>query len=166
MSDREHIPMEIQRAVLVEAGYRCAIPTCRYPTTEIAHIVPYARTKDNSFENLIALCPNCHTRYDKGQMGDAKAMRIYKQNLGILHGRYSELERRVFERAAADNERFFVLHDSVELLLMNAVRDGLLQRRDLVGIHNLSAPNNCYRYEVTEQGVEFANRYFRGEEIS
>ena len=34
------VPMARQRMVLVEAGHGCAIPTCRHPTTEIAHIVP------------------------------------------------------------------------------------------------------------------------------
>lgn len=32
---------------------------------EKAHIIPYYDTKDNSFENLIILCPNCHTNFDK-----------------------------------------------------------------------------------------------------
>ena len=58
---RDTISAEVKRAVLVEAGHRCAIPTCRATTTEIAHIVPWAETQDHSFENLIALCPNCHT---------------------------------------------------------------------------------------------------------
>jgi len=48
---RDTIPAEVKRAVLVEAGHRCAIPTCRATTTEIAHIVPWAETQDNSFEN-------------------------------------------------------------------------------------------------------------------
>ena len=55
MTDREPVPIAIQRAVLFEAGHRCAIPTCRATTTEIAHITPWAKTRDNSFENLIAL---------------------------------------------------------------------------------------------------------------
>jgi predicted restriction endonuclease len=78
MSDRENIPMAVRRAVLVEAGYRCAIPTCPHPTTEFAHIVPHAQTQDDSFENLIALCPNSHTRYDIGDRADRTAMRIFK----------------------------------------------------------------------------------------
>jgi hypothetical protein len=52
---RDAIPTDIKRAVLVEAGHRCAIPTCRATTTEIAHIVPWAESQDSSFENLIAL---------------------------------------------------------------------------------------------------------------
>lgn len=78
---RDAIPTEVKRAVLVEAGHRCAISSCRATTTEIAHIEPWAETKDHSFDNLIALCPNCHTRYDAKKEIDLKAMRMYKQAL-------------------------------------------------------------------------------------
>ena len=32
---------------------------------EKAHIDPYCKTADNSFDNLVLLCPNCHTNFDK-----------------------------------------------------------------------------------------------------
>lgn len=32
---------------------------------EIAHITPYCKTSDNSYENLVILCPSCHTKFDK-----------------------------------------------------------------------------------------------------
>ena len=51
------VPMARKRMVLVEAGHRCAIPTCRHRTTEIAHIVPESQGHDDTFQNLIALCP-------------------------------------------------------------------------------------------------------------
>lgn len=36
---RSKIPTELKRQILVEAaGHRCAIPTCRHPTIEVAHI--------------------------------------------------------------------------------------------------------------------------------
>jgi hypothetical protein len=76
--ERENIPADVRRRVLVEAGHRCAIPTCRATTTEIAHIEPWSDTRDDSFENLIALCPNCHTRYDQKKEIDRKAMKMYK----------------------------------------------------------------------------------------
>lgn len=92
---RDPVPAEVKRAVLVEAGHRCAIPTCRATTTEIARIVPWAESQDNSFENLIALCPNCHTRFDQKKEIDRLAVKMYKHNLGILNNRYGEFERRL-----------------------------------------------------------------------
>lgn len=97
MVERPMIPTALERAVKIEAGHRCAIPTCRYPRVEIAHIVPWAEVKEHQFENLIALCPNCHELYDKDKKIDRQAMLIYKSNLGLLHHRYSEYERRILE---------------------------------------------------------------------
>lgn len=82
--------------MLVEAGHRCAIPTCRATTTEIAHIVPWSQVREHTFENLIALCPNCHSRYDKGEI-DRQSMRMYKHNLGLISGRYGDAERRLLD---------------------------------------------------------------------
>ncbi|HKQ08164.1 MAG TPA: HNH endonuclease signature motif containing protein [Blastocatellia bacterium] len=76
-------PRPLERDVLVEAGHRCAIPTCRQIPVEIAHIVPWARVKAHTFDNLIALCPTCHTRYDNGEI-DRRAMLQYKANLSVL----------------------------------------------------------------------------------
>jgi len=99
MTPRPEIPRALRREVLVEAGHRCAIPTCRHPTTEIAHIEPWAKVKEHAFDNLIALCPTCHSRYDKGEI-DRPSMRQYKENLAVLTSRYGEYERRIFELAA------------------------------------------------------------------
>jgi 5-methylcytosine-specific restriction endonuclease McrA len=40
---------------------------------EIAHIVPWEKVKEHTFDNLIVLCPTCHTRFDKGEI-DRKSM--------------------------------------------------------------------------------------------
>lgn len=72
---RKALPAKLKIDVLTEAGYRCAIPTCRMTTTEIAHIEPWSKVKEHRFENLIALCPTCHTRYDKGEI---KKQSIYE----------------------------------------------------------------------------------------
>ena len=87
---RDTIPADIRRAVLIEAGHRCAIPTCRATTTEIAHIVPWAESQDNSFDNLIVLCPNCHTRFDQKKDIDRLAVRIYKRNLRAFNSSSNE----------------------------------------------------------------------------
>jgi hypothetical protein len=79
---RPHIPEELRRRILVEAGHRCAIPTCRSSPVEIAHIEPWAAVREHAFENLIALCPTCHTRYDRGDI-DRPSMRLYKRQLQV-----------------------------------------------------------------------------------
>ena len=46
-----HIPAEIKRLVLVEAGHCCAIPTCQLPATQFAHIEPFATVKKHTADN-------------------------------------------------------------------------------------------------------------------
>jgi hypothetical protein len=88
---RPPIPAEIRRRVLVEAGHRCAIPTCRYIEVEIHHIVPWTQCQAHEYDNLIALCPNCHGRADRGEI-DRKSLRLYKINLRFAHDKYSPIE--------------------------------------------------------------------------
>jgi HNH endonuclease len=88
---RPPIPTEIRRRVLVEAGHRCAIPTCRHLDVEIHHIIPWETCRSHEYENLIALCPNCHSRADSGKI-DRKALRLYKLNLRFAHDKFSQLE--------------------------------------------------------------------------
>ncbi|NUW44976.1 HNH endonuclease signature motif containing protein [Nonomuraea rhodomycinica] len=79
----------MERMILVEAGHRCAIPTCRATPVEIAHIDPWAKVLEHKPENLIALCPTCHTRYDRGEI-DRQSMLTYKRQLQRLQARSAE----------------------------------------------------------------------------
>jgi Protein of unknown function (DUF3298)/HNH endonuclease len=85
LTTRDAVPAEIRRAVLCEAGHRCAIRTCKHPAVEIHHIVPWETCKSHEFENLIALCPNCHRRADAGEI-DRKSLRLYKSRLSAAIG--------------------------------------------------------------------------------
>ena len=170
---RDTVPANVVRAVLVEAGHRCAIPTCRATTTEIAHIVPWAESKDNSLENLIALCPNCHTRYDQKKEIDRLAVKMYKHNLGILNNRYGEFERRLFEVLAKTGERVFVLGAAGDLLVVNAVKDGFFVDTHVEGMgfqvtgsgYSKNFPMT-FTYWVTDSGVEFIKRFAAGRDIA
>jgi hypothetical protein len=88
---RPDIPAGIKRKVLVEAGHRCAIPTCRYIEVEIHHIVPWNQVQRHEYENLIALCANCHNRADRGEI-DRRSLYIYKANLRFAHDKFSQFE--------------------------------------------------------------------------
>ena len=124
---RPAIPAQLKRAVLVEAGHRCAIPGCGSTTTEIAHIKPWTDVKEHTFENLIALCPNCHTRFDRNEI-DRLSMVQYKANLGLLNSRYGDLERRVLDYFAMNPEADEVqLPGGMQVLLMYLIQDGLLE---------------------------------------
>ena len=163
---RPAVPADLKRRVLIEAGHRCAIPTCRHPTTEIAHIVPWKDAKEHIFENLIALCPNCHTRYDAGQI-DRKSMTTYKSNLAIINSRYGDLERRIFE-IFGDNPttNAIQLPEIYDILLKYALEDGLLQKQQRTGgIFLQGMQFGPVTYNLTDKGRQFVLRYTRGQPL-
>jgi 5-methylcytosine-specific restriction endonuclease McrA len=86
---RKNIPLKVQKTLWARSGNRCAlckvelseITACNSPCLigEIAHIEGYNKgsarynpnmTDDerNSYDNLILLCANCHTKIDKDEI--------------------------------------------------------------------------------------------------
>lgn len=83
---REKIPENVKRRLYAESIGKCMNPKCHKDLfigdgdiVERAHIHPYCETKDNSFENLIILCPNCHTEYDKILQYNSEEIKLWKQ---------------------------------------------------------------------------------------
>jgi hypothetical protein len=152
-----------RREVLVEAGHRCAIPTCKQVPVEVHHID--GKRANHAFENLIALCPTCHTRADRGEI-DRPSLRIYKANLGLISSRYGDLERRVLDMFV-DDPTANLAHLPTELsVLMNyLVRDGIVERRlpaNEVGVERFPS----YRhYWLTETGRAFVERLAKGRPV-
>lgn len=59
---RKTLSVEVRKRVLHEAGYKCANPVCRHVLTiDIHHLVPVSDKGPDQPENLVALCPNCHS---------------------------------------------------------------------------------------------------------
>lgn len=64
MSERKSIPPKLRDKVLREAGYRCANPPCRTTLAiHLHHIVEVKEGGGDSIENLLALCPTCHSLF-------------------------------------------------------------------------------------------------------
>jgi hypothetical protein len=128
----------------------------------VAHLSPWEKVKAHTFDNLIALCPTCHTRYDNGGI-DRRAMLQYKANLSILNGRYGDLERRVLRYFADHRDRNWIyLSKGFDILLMYLFDDGFL-----VGTNELK-----YRfskeetlYHITAQGREFVEKRLSAESL-
>src|SRR4051812_24881778 len=79
---RPAIPANIRRAVLVEAGHRCAVCGAPCPL-EQAHIIPWRQKPSHRQEDLICLCANCHARADNEQWGE-EALRAYKAQPWVI----------------------------------------------------------------------------------
>lgn len=84
--DRDAIGINVQRRIYAESMGRCMNPECRLELfindgniIEKAHIVPYCKTADNSYENLVVLCPSCHEKYDKLSLFTPDEVKNWKQ---------------------------------------------------------------------------------------
>lgn len=156
MSKRPAIPTDLERAVLIECGHRCAISVCRQTPVELAHIIPWSKCKEHKFENLIGLCPTCHTRYDKHEI-DRKSMQRYKLNLLLVNSRYGDLEQRViyhFVKHRA-SEGFWWFAD-MEILLIRLLEDGLLTSS---GQTRLIAGLAQKLYKLTKNGIGYVQQW-------
>lgn len=92
MTGRKHIPTETKLRLFSEAAGHCQRPDCLQPLfpaemggdkhiAEMAHVIPHGAEgprheerpagefEADSFENLILLCPTCHTIIDKDPDG-------------------------------------------------------------------------------------------------
>ncbi|MGW0163661.1 HNH endonuclease [Streptomyces sp. NPDC003343] len=165
---RPAIPAALRRAVLEEAGYACAVPTCRETTTEIAHIEPWAKVKEHTFDNLIALCPNHHTRYDQKKEIPKQSIRQYKANLAILSGRYGSLERQALEWLADDLARATVtVPRGMDWAFGSVLREGLFTIEEAPHTWGSLADGTMglAYLTLTEQGTEVVRRIREGRPI-
>ena len=69
---RPNIPSAIRDEVRIEANGACAICQQHKGSCEAAHLDPVAKSDNNHPENLLWLCSNHHTVYDKGLFGPDK----------------------------------------------------------------------------------------------
>jgi hypothetical protein len=105
-------------------------------------------------------------RYDQNKEIDRQPIRVYQHNLGILHSRYFDFERRVFDQIAETDRRSFIVEAGFEVLLLPAVQDGLLKRVELSPVAIQRGEPTHHKYEVTDAGLNFVSRYIQGEDIS
>jgi hypothetical protein len=84
-NEARRVPLDVKRLVLHEAGYKCANPCCRYPLTlDIHHLYYVSEGGSNLAENLVPLCPNCHTEHHNGNI-PTDSLRAWKMLLLALN---------------------------------------------------------------------------------
>jgi len=82
---RKSIPPSVREIVLIEAGHKCANPTCRHILTlELHHIIWVKDQGGDDPDNLLALCPNCHSLHTQGHISGT-AIRTWKSLLVSLN---------------------------------------------------------------------------------
>jgi hypothetical protein len=89
-SQWKSIPTPIVRQVLIEAGYRCGVPTClTILAIDLHHLVEVREEGPNEPANLLALCPTCHALYHRGTI-PREALYTYKLVLVSLSAAFDQ----------------------------------------------------------------------------
>ena len=84
-TEAKKVPIDVRRLVLHEAGYKCSNPACRYPLTlDVHHLYYVSEGGSNLAENLLPLCPNCHTEHHHGNI-PTESLRAWKMLLLALN---------------------------------------------------------------------------------
>ena len=102
---RKSIPTDVERKLYAESMGRCMNPDCQAElfrengdVIEKAHITPYCKTADNVYENLVVLCPTCHTDFDKNDAFSPEEVKLWKRI------RKEELDKLFGKKYATFNE--------------------------------------------------------------
>lgn len=156
---RTAVSLPIKLQVLTEAGYRCAIPTCRnILALDLHHIIEVKDGGLNDAENLIALCPTCHALYTRGTI-TKEAIDVYKGLLVSLNG--------AFAKDTINNLAFL---STLPVASLGISGDGVLKFSDLIGsglatfkllIQN--GPLLLYEVSLTDKGRRIVNAWKRGD---
>ncbi|MCE2972390.1 MAG: HNH endonuclease [Sediminibacterium sp.] len=130
---RAAIRESIKREVLTEAGFRCAVPTCRtILAIDLHHIVEVSDKGSNEAHNLLALCPTCHALHHRGII-PKESIKVWKGMLVSLNG--------AFDKATIDDLLF--LYKTSQSLVLSG--DGILKFSKLIAA-NLAVYTQFFGY--------------------
>jgi HNH endonuclease len=158
--ERQNLPLKARTLVLTEAGYRCAVPTCRgILALDMHHIweVVYGGGDDPS--NLVALCPTCHALYHRGTIL-SDSIYLYKAMLVAIS--------RAFDLEAVDR-LLFLSACSKDFLIVSG--DGLLHFARIIAAGmatvELKANNNwqivTYAVNISDKGKQLIEAWRQGD---
>ena len=82
-TSERYIPTPLEHLLFELSGHRCTI--CHAPWLEIHHIKELADGGETTYENMIVLCPNCHTRVHSEGVPSAQELLQYKRKQEIAY---------------------------------------------------------------------------------
>jgi hypothetical protein len=158
--ERGKLPLQTRVIVLTEAGYRCAVPTCRnILALDMHHIWEVSAGGTDDPSNLIALCPTCHALYHRGTIRQ-ESIYVYKAILTAI--------TRAFDIEAVDRLLFL---ESCGRNFLVVSGDGLLHFARLIAAGLASSEmkaNNSwqlvtYAVNISEKGKQLIDAWKQGD---
>ena len=158
MSSRTAVPHEVAVAVLAESGYRCAVPTCRtILAIDPHHIVEISEQDGYVVDNLLALCPTCHSLFQRGVVR-RDSMYTWKSVLVSMS--------QAFDMATVDHLLFLSRPEAKSLRVSG---DGVLQFSRLIsaglatfGVAMQNGPLILYWVILTNKGKSLLEAWTSG----
>jgi hypothetical protein len=159
-ASRDSLPLNTKIAVLTEAGYRCAVPTCRgILALDLHHIVEVSANGGDEPSNLIALCPTCHALYHRGTIKQA-SIYTYKAMLVAI--------TRAFDVEAIDRLLFLEACKKDYLVVSG---DGLLEFARLIAAGLVVAEQKAnnrwqivtYAINISAKGRQLVDAWKQGD---
>jgi hypothetical protein len=158
--ERKSLGLATKTEVLTEAGYRCAVPTCRnILALDMHHLYQVSEGGGDAPANLIALCPTCHALYHRGTISKS-AIYAYKAMLVAIS--------RAFDLDAVDRLLFLHPLEKDNLVVSG---DGLLHFGRLIAAGLVSftqkANNNfqlvTYAVNISDKGKLLIDAWRQGD---
>lgn len=157
---RKAIPTSVIQQVLHQAGYRCANPSCRtILTLQIHHLDQVSEGGQNTPENLLALCPNCHTLHHK-KIIPLESLKTWKQLLLSLNEGFNRLAIDVLLAMNEMNE-LRVSGDGF-IQIAGLLTGGYVQNSGITLTAAGSAYPGSYGLKLTEKGKAFIEAWKAG----
>ena len=161
---RQKVPEAIKREVLIEAGFRCAVPTCRgILAIDLHHLEEVSDGGGNTLGNLIALCPTCHALYTRGTI-PRSAIQAYKVMLVSLSAAFDSrgIEDLLFLHKATQRRNLVITGDGV-LRFTALIGSGYADYQLLVNNANQIV---TYTVGLTQKGILLVDAWMAGDRES
>ena len=167
---RRNVPPSVRDEVLREAGYMCAIPSCRHILTlELHHIVWVKAGGGNDATNLLALCANHHALHTQGHIPDS-AIRHWKGMLHALNHSFSKESMDLLLFLANPSSKDIYYSGDGVLRFAGLIAAGLAQLGSGAIVHmtggGLGGPKSSHHVVLSEKGTALVDAWIRGDEES
>ncbi len=160
---RKKVPQDVRSRILHEAGYKCANPVCRtILTLDIHHLDYVADGGSNEPDNLLALCPNCHSLHHKGQI-PVESLRVWKQLLASLNEAFDR--RSIDLLLALDHPKPLFVSGEGVLECAALIASGFVKRRTYKNLRGIGTLMPTYSVELSERGKSFVKAWKEGRQV-
>jgi len=140
-------PVEVQRILRKENGYKCVIPECEIPYLEYHHFnPPWHLQNHHNPEGMIALCPQHHRQADGGAYTDNQLQEFKtkaREEFDKVEGKFEYLRHKILLIAGGN----FYLNNSIDVAINGKPAIWFENDEDdykLLNIELLDKNNNVY----------------------